>query len=590
MAELTPAEERKVTLVNECFTRSMKSYTKRQQCYIDRYRAYKGVLEKAADIWQSQLSPPYIFQIIETIYSNIAAEHPRSRVVPNGEKDILGALALDKLIPIQRRNDNFDEKYAQWVKQALVLGVSPAKCGWISQMRQLNRREYDPVTGAMRVVAVKETVKDQPTFDPIDASDFFWDPSASRLEEASYCIARWWVTLESIKADPNFKNVDMLKDAPRGGAGRSPMKNAAIIRDKDNLIELLEYWDREHLIVVANGRVLLRDDPMPLWHGRLPFVICTPVPDIYSMEGMSEVELIRDIQSAIWCFLNQRIDNTRLISNAIIMIRDTIDDPDKLVFEPGAIWPVSDPQEVQLWTPNQNIGQASLEAETELKSDLLNLTAAVQYLGGAAPETMQNNTATGISIMSNAAQGRVLTKRQRVYDSLKEFGRQSIANNQQLWRGPIDIRIPGTVQDTEFTFQTVHAQDILCDCDYDIEDATESMNRAERRDEALQLFNTLLPSLQVAQLMGVHFNMIPMYEKLLESFDVKDIERWVSEAQVMPIPQMAAGAPNGNGGLPPGGGTPGGAPPGLASLVPNLASKLQNFSAPNGATSGPVGR
>lgn len=576
MAELTPEEQRKVTLVCDCFKRSTKNFETRQGQYIARYRAFKGVLEKAADIWQSQLSPPYIFQIVETIYAMIAAEHPRSRVTPNGAKDIPGALALDKLIPIQRRNDNFDEKYAQWVKQALVLGVSPAKCGWQSQMRMVKRRVYDPMSGTMTVQANDETVLDQPTFDPIDASDFFWDPSASRLEQSSYCIVRWWVTLESIKQDPNFKNVDMLKDAPRGYGGNEPMKDAAINRDKDNLIELLEYWDRGRLIVVANKTVLLRDEPMPFWHGRLPFVICTPVPDLYSMEGISEVELIMDIQAAIWTFLNQRLDNTRLISNAIIMIRDTIDDPDKLVFEPGAVWPVSDPQEVQLWTPNQNIGQASLEAESELKSDLLNLTAAVQYLGGAAPETMQNNTATGISIMSNAAQGRVLIKRQRVYDSLKEFGRQCIANNQQLWRGPIEIRLPGMPGDTEFRFEVKHAQDILCDCDYDIEDATESMNRQERRDEASQLFQIMVAALPVYMQNGQPINALPALESLLDSYDKKDPERWMAPPEQ---PQLAAGAPNGNGALPPAGGTPDGAPAGLAALLPpnGVASKLQGY-------------
>jgi hypothetical protein len=576
---LSTEEQREVDLVMRCFRRATNATTMRQRekRYIDRYRAYLGILERIEDVWQSQLSPPYVFQIIETIYSMIAAEHPRDTVLPNGKKDMPGAMALNKILPIQRRNDNFDEKYAQWVKQALVLGVSPAKIGWESRQVKCKRRVYDPVSGQMSEQESMETTKDQPVFDPIDASDFFWDPSASRLDDSDFAIARWWVTYESLKADSdNYVNLSMLKDQPRGGGGRSPMKNEAIQRDKSKLVEVLEYWDRERLICVANGTVLIRSEPMPYWHLKLPFVIATPVPDLYSMEGISEVELIKDIQAAIWTFLNQRLDNTRLISNAIVMIRDTIDDPDKLVFEPGAIWPVSDPQEVQMWTPNQNIGQASLEAEAELKSDLLNLTAAIQYLGGSAPEAMQNNTATGISIMQNAAQARVLTKRQRVYDALKEKGRQEIALNQQYWRGPIDLRVPGTDTTAPYDFTTVHAQDILCDCEYDIEEATESMNRQQRRDEALALFNTLLPSLQIAQMMGVHFNMVPMYEKLLDSFDVKDIENWV---QMSPAgTTMGPAGPNpAAGALGPGGGNgaPVSPPPGLASLLsPGMTSQL----------------
>lgn len=569
---MTQADQDALELVKRCFRKASKKYQNREQTYINRYRAYKGVLERAVDIWQSQLSPPYIFQIIETVYSMIASEHPRSRVFPQGEDDIKGALAMDKLLPIQRAEDNFDEKYARWVKQGLVLGASPAKIGWETLMDQVSRRVFDPETGRMTVQSGREVVRDGPTFDPVDLSDFFWDPSASRLDQAAFCIARWWVTLESIKANPNFHNIDMLKDAPRGGQARSAMKNEAINRDKSNLIELWEYWDRDRLIVVANGSIVVRNEPMPFWHRKLPFIMCTPVPDIYSMEGMSEVDLIKDIQAAIWMFLNQRIDNTRLISNAIIMIRDTIDDPEKLVFEPGAVWPVADPQEVMLWTPNQNIGQASLEAEQELKSDLLNLTAAVQYLGGSSPTEMQNDTATGISIMQNSAQSRVMTKRQRIYDSLTEYGSQQIANNKQLWRGPIDIRVPGTTSDQEFQFQTVHAQDILCDCCYYIETATESMNRQERRQEALQLLNVFIPLLPIADQMGVKISVERLVEKVLDSFDVKDTENWVTAPpapeQMGAPPPPGQGAPNGNLMLPPGGGNPNGPPPGLASLLP----------------------
>ena len=117
---LTSEEQREVDLVMRCFRRSTNAATMRQRekRYIDRYRAYKGILEMVEDVWQSQLSPPYVFQIIETIYSMIAAEHPRDTVMPNGQKDMAGAEALNKILPIQRRNDNFDEKYAQWVKQA----------------------------------------------------------------------------------------------------------------------------------------------------------------------------------------------------------------------------------------------------------------------------------------------------------------------------------------------------------------------------------------------------------------------------------------------------------------------------------------
>jgi hypothetical protein len=330
-------------------------------------------------------------------------------------------------------------------------------------------------------------------------------------------------------------------------------------------------------VCVANRTIPIRSEPMPLWHRKLPFVMATPVPDLYSMEGLSEVELIMDIQAAIWSFLNQRLDNTRLISNAIIMYRDTMDDPDKLVFAPGEQWAVSDPGEVALWTPNQNITEASLAAEAELKSDLLNLTAAMQYLGGSAPDQMDNNTATGISIMSNNAMNRVLTKRQRIFDALKDKGYQEIQLNQQLWRGPIDIRLPGISQDVPYKFEKVHAQDILCDCCYEIEEATESMNRQERRQEAMLLTQVLTPLIPLGLQSGVMINLQMIVENLITAFDIKNPEAWVAPMQT-PLGQVAPGEPNLNGGAAPGGGTPApaGPPPGLAQLVPGLGDLLSS--------------
>lgn len=574
MAEMSPDELRKVQLVKECFKRSTKHQSQRQNAYVARYRAYRGFLEKANDVWQSQLSPPYVFQIIETIFAMIASEHPRSRVLPEGEADIAGSLALDRLIPQQRRKDKFDAKYARFVRQALIIGNSPMKVGWESSRRKVKRRVYDELSGAMQTVEADVNVMDQNVSDVLDASDFFWDPSVSRLEDSPYCIARWFVPYRDLKGDPNYKNLDMLKDMPRGGDARTGMKDEAIQRDRSNLVELLEYWDADRLLVVANGEILVRDQPQPFWHGKLPFVMATPVPDIYSAEGLSETELIMDIQAAIWLFLNQRIDNTRLISNAIIMYRDTMDDPDKLVFEPGALWPVNDPGEIMMWTPNQNIGQASLEAENELKQDLLNITAAMEYLGGASSELMQNNTATGVSIMANAAQGRVLAKRQECYDPLKDKGEMEIANIQQFFRGPTQIRMPGATADVPFKFQMVHAQDILCNASYDIENATESMNRQERRDEAMQLFQVMVAAAPVFMQNGQQLNLEPPLENVLDAFDKKDQERWLEPPQ--PLLQLGAGAPNGDGAMPVAGGNPAGPPPpaDLLSLVPGLAARM----------------
>jgi hypothetical protein len=64
---------------------------------------------------------------------------------------------------------------------------------------------------------------------------------------------------------------------------------------------------------------------------------------MFRIAGVSEVELIRETQEILWTLLNQRLDNLQLINNAIVLLRDDIDDPDSFDFYPGARNLVSDP-------------------------------------------------------------------------------------------------------------------------------------------------------------------------------------------------------------------------------------------------------
>jgi hypothetical protein len=554
-------------LVLRCLKKSEKSQPKKQQAYRDRYRSYRGVLEVQDNEWESQLSPPYTFQIVETIFSMISAEHPRARVIPSGEKDIDGARAIEKLLNIQRAKDNFNEKYAVWVKQGLVMGASPAKISWAYEHGERRMRRFIPLgDGRFQEVIQSEpvTMMNQPTFTPLDINDFLYDPSVSRIRDASYVIGRFWESYESLKQDGGeggiYKNVDQLKEPGNRNQSRDLLDNY-IMRDRAGLVEVLEFWTAERLIVVANRQVVIRDQPNPYTHGKLPFVMATPVPDLYSMEGLSEVDLLMDVQAAIWSFLNQRLDNTRLISNGIVMVRDTIDDVSKLVFSPRAVWPVADPAEVQMWTPNHNITQSSLEAEHSLKEDLMSISAAIPVLAGASPDLVDQKTATGMNILSNNAMNRVLAKRQNYFDCLREVGRQSIQLNQQLWRGPIEIPVIDG-RTNEWSFQTVTAQQIVCECDYDIEETTESLNRQERRQEALLLFDQFVQAAPALQMWGLAIDPLPMLEKLGDAFDIKNIETWIKPSPLPPMPPPGSG---GGGPPPPGAGPP---PPGVGPPPP----------------------
>lgn len=535
-----------------------KQHTARVDRYRKRYRAYRGILEVDNDKWESQLHPPYALQIIEVLASNVIDEHSRARVLPTGPDTVIGAKAMEKLLVMQRRRDRFDEKNVPFVKQALIMGLSPGKISWDYQYGAVTKRTFTPTIGGgfqmgEEVVNVKSC--DQPTFDPIPVEDFMWDPSASRFDQCSYVCYRSWATMSHLRMMESagvYSNIDDLTET--SGGKQDSLTDTYIQRDRKNRVEIIEYWTRDRLIVLANRMVVIRDEPNPFWHGKLPFVLANPNVDLYSLEGLSDVDLVLDLQAARWELLNQTIDNTRLLNNAIIMARDTIDDPGKLRFAPGELWLVSDPAEVMMWTPNHNVTSTALEMDERLAKDFQDITGAIPYLSGAGDGTVDQNTATGISVIQNMASRRIGLKKNMIGYAHIEIGVQQIALNQQFLSVPERIRIE---KEDGYEFETVGPQEIQGDLDYELENANESLNRQQARQEATQLFQAFVnpATFQVFQMAGKTYNPVPFGERLCDAFDIKNTSE-IFMAAPAPLPQLAGGAPPGSGVPLPGNGQP----------------------------------
>jgi hypothetical protein len=559
---VTVANDEALNEARKQLEKAENQHNARVERYCKRYRAYRGVLEVQNDRWESQLHPPYALQIIEVLASNCIDEHSRARVLPTGPETVKGAKATEKLLAMQRRRDRFDEKNVPFVKQALIMGNSPGKVSWDYDYGPLTKRTFTPTIGGGYTMG-EETVSvkrcDQPTFDPIPVEDFMWDPSASRFDQCAFVCYRSFATISHLRmmeAAGVYHSIDDLTET--GGGKQDALTDTYIQRDRKNRVEIIEYWTRDRLIVMANRQVVIRDEPNPFWHGKLPFVLATPNVDLYSLEGLSDVDLVLDLQAAQWDLLNQTIDNTHLINNAIIMMRDTVDDPDEFKFAPGEKWLVSDPAEVMMWTPNHNVTTTALEMMQRLGQDIQDVTGAIPYLSGAGEGTVDQNTATGISVIQNMASRRIGLKRNMIGYAHCEIGIQQIALNQQFLSVPERIRIE---HEDGYQFEVISPQDIQGQLDYEIENANESLNRQQARAEATQLFQAFVnpATFQVFQMAGKTYDPVPFGERLCDAYDIKNTSEIFG---VMPPPMLMAGAPTpGSGGVPPGPGQPAPAPP-----------------------------
>lgn len=528
--------------------------TERRAKWDECYKAYEAIYKPLASQnsgWNAAYHPPYVLQVIETIESFIVEGDPIFKVEPLTADSDASAPIMERLLKWQMGKDHFAEKQSAFVKQALICGISVAKVAWVDERKKIKRRQFLPVMGDYPVDGepIEEEVpgRQQPTFIPVDVRDFWWDYSATCIEECERVFWRSYSTYDQLEAQGIYNDLALLKEGRGRGSIGTVMDGTNEKPDYRGKIEVIERWTPTRLTVVANRSVVIRDIPNPFWHQEIPFVVATTLPQPFKMVGKSEAEILADLQTMLWQFQNQRMDNVALINNAIVILNSSANDDEQYDFFPGAIWKNRNPSEVQMWTPNVNILGASTQTEGMIKQDLESMSAALPYLSGASTDGIDNKTATGISIVQNMAQKRMLRKKQEINFAYRRAGCQQIKLNQQLLPTAIRIRAD---KDNEMKWETISPASIQGDYDFAVEDVSESLNRQEKRAEALAKAQFFFSNYPVLAQAGVHVDLTKVVQDVTEAFDERPDKYLMAAPEVQQETPQTPPPPDGGPGFP----------------------------------------
>lgn len=548
---------------------------------VDRnYRAYRGILERRSEAagWTNKQHPALIFQTMDTLLAGLIDPSPswrlraRPRMVaagetPNVEQMTAGVKANELLLNDELAVDAYGEKQTVFLLQNLIAGLTVGKNHWLKTTgpavttKITSEPIREPNSGKIIAFQPKasqsqqgeEIYRDGPSFLPIDVRDFIWHSAATTLDQASRVTHRVWKDfgeLKELERQGIYEHVDDLlesQDQAKQNLGNREQDLFQIDRTKDK-IEVLECWidHGRRVVSIGNRKVVLRDtgNPYRFEHlpNRYPFVVCSSSPDLFRIPGISDVEIVREVQEILWTLLNQRLDNLQLINNAIILLREDVDDVDDFDFYPGARNLVSDPASVQMWTPNVNIANLSIEAEQIARNDLQNLPGASPALQG----NMQSaDTATEVSLVSNLAQRRMAMKRQQTKWCAKRTGEQWLALNQQMIDH--DKYVPIVGKDGELAIELVSPLLLQGRFMIDVEQMDESLMRQERRAEKQALFQVGVQAAPVMAQAGTPLNLKALFNDLLAEFDIDDPEAYYAAGAQQQV--QTGGAPSGQPGL-----------------------------------------
>lgn len=563
---------------------------------VDRWhKSYNGLMDKRSEAarWTSQLHPPVIHPMIETIVANLVDENLRVKVTPSPKVNLApneiqdaqtNALIIELMLGHFWRADRFNLQQRPFFLQQAIAGMSVGQCSWLYEEgpRRYKRREladYYDENGVYLATIPQLTeeyedgvvLADHPHFEVVDVRDFFWPEAAKSLDDAPWVIHRKWYDYDELLALQKagyYQNVEMLKESLDFTADESNREQALWKRSRTkNRVEVLEFWSHDKMCALGNRVVPLREVyENQFWHGKKPFVVCSSMPDLFTIPGKSEVELVCDLQEMLWEFTNQRIDNVRLLNNFMLKVRSDYEDLDNFEFGPGQILEVDDTSQVDPLVPPYQVGQISLESEDRLMGQIQNITGGGLFMSGANNGTqIDQTTATGVSIVTSLAQKRLAFKKYIATLSLAEKAWFDIKNAQQFLEDDTLLHIVGADGATHFL--QMSAEDIQGEFVVELEPMSESLMRQERRAEANALTQMLVSMAPVASAVGQPLNIQEIIKHLLEAYDIQDTGRFFSQ---QPQAQMAAGAPSpGQSGQPPTAQSSGGvtAPPGPGADV-----------------------
>jgi hypothetical protein len=249
------------------------------------------------------------------------------------------------------------------------------------------------------------------------------------------------------------------------------------------------------------------------------------MPDAFQIPGISVVEALAQLQKMLWTLQNQRLDVVRLLANLITVIRSDVDDPEAFEWAPNAQWFVEDPGQVDTLKIDPTVAQITLQAEALLKGDLQNIMGGLPMASGADSQTIDQQTATGISIITTIAQRIIQARKQHYLWAYADSGSPlpaplpAVPRDDRVDQGPrrarrdrLQARSHRSRSRATTTSRSTSPPTRCC-----ARSAAPSRSRFCRSPRSVQ---------QVFAMSGAPLNLKAFMEKTLDAYDIPDKERY----------------------------------------------------------------
>jgi hypothetical protein len=324
--------------------------------------------------------------------------------------------------------------------------------------------------------------KTVPQVSHVSVWNFYPDPDANNMDEATYVIERHKMSrsqLRSLKRRPHFRD-SVIEEAVEAGENYTKESWEDDLSDYApeygiERYEVLEYWgmcdtemlkeqnveipkeleDFDELQVnawICNGK-LLRMVLNPFKPSKIPYVAAPYELNPYSFFGVGIAENMDDTQTLMNGFMRMAVDNAVLSGNMLIEVDETnlVPGQDLSVY-PGKIFRRQGgaPGQAIFGTKFPNVSGENLQLFDKARQLADESTGLPSFAHGQTGISGVGRTASGISMLMNAASGSIKTVIKNVDDYLlKPLGEGLFRFNMQFdfdpnIRGDLEVKARGT--------------------------------------------------------------------------------------------------------------------------------------------------
>jgi len=330
--------------------------------------------------------------------------------------------------------------------------------------------EYDP------------TIKTVPQVSHVSVWNFYPDPDANNMDEAQYVIERHKLSrsqLRALKKRPHFR-AQVIEEAISEGENYTKESWEDDLSDYApehgiERFEVLEYWgmcdvgmledqnvdipkelqkldEIQVNVWICNGK-LIRMVLNPFKPTRIPYMAAPYELNPYSFFGVGIAENMDDTQTLMNGFMRMSVDNAVLSGNLLIEVDETnlVPGQDLSVY-PGKVFRRQGgaPGQAIFGTKFPNVSQENLQLFDKARQLADESTGLPSFSHGQTGVSGVGRTASGISMLMNAASGSIKTVIKNVDDYLlKPLGEGLFRFNMQFdfdpsIKGDLEVKARGT--------------------------------------------------------------------------------------------------------------------------------------------------